>query len=44
MYPRGWKWCDGESHVESGEFAVSMEVSKNEFDKNITFDPRIGTP
>ena len=34
-----WRWCGGESLIFGDEFAYTMEITQNLFDKNITIWP-----
>ena len=34
-----WRWCGGESLIFGDEFAYTMEMTQNLFDKNITIWP-----
>ena len=38
---RPWRWCGGESLIFGDEFAYTMEMNREMFDKNISTDPAV---
>ena len=35
-----WNWCGGHSNISSNTFDLNLGISQEDFDKNITFDPK----